>query len=174
MSYRVQNWHQQWKTTWHINTNAKQWATCHLNTSKSGPQTSQLSTAEKQHFQKQPFSHKINESYDGKTYKVLCKCFTFYFQSFSPLSFMSQMPLDEPIPLHPHRTHCQREPALEVFLWSYSALMCDLKPSQFPFFLPNSYITHLTHTYKQSYHNSASYWHPSKTLSKHLTQMLLP
>lgn len=36
----------------------------------------------------------------------------FIFESFSPLSFMSQMPSDEQIPQHPHRAHCQREPAL--------------------------------------------------------------
>lgn len=70
----------------------------------------------------------------------------FIFQSFSPLSFTSQMPLDEQILLHPHRAHCQREPALGVLLWSFLGLVCDLKPSQFSFLSSNSYIYHPSHT----------------------------
>lgn len=80
----------------------------------------------------------------------------FIFQSFSPLSFTSQMPLDEQIPLHPHRARCQREPALGVFLWSFLGLVCDLKPSQFSFLFCNSYIYHSfdTQLSQRSYHSS--------------------
>lgn len=70
----------------------------------------------------------------------------FIFESFSPLSFMSQMPSDEQIPLHPHRAHCQREPALGVFLWSFLGLVCDLKSSQFSSPFSNSYIYHPSDT----------------------------
>lgn len=73
----------------------------------------------------------------------------FIFQSFSPLSFTSQMPLDEQTPLHPHKAHCQRQPALGVFLWSFLGLVCGLKLSQFSFLFSNSYIYHLTHSIRK-------------------------